>query len=537
LPDRTRGWMLISVVIPAHNAGRTLANSLAALEEQTLPRADYQIIVVDDGSIDDTADVAGRFDVTLVRQPHAGASAARNAGLASAQGDLVLFTEADCEPAPDWIERMAAAFDDPLVVGVKGVYRTRQQSLVARFVQVEYQDKYDRMEREPTIDFVDTYAAGYRREVLLSNDGFDEAFPHLGDQELSFRLARRGYRLVFRPDAVVYHQHNDTLRGYLSRKFVIGFWKAQVGRRYPDQLVRDSHTPQVVKLQMVLLALAGLLAAGTLLWWPSWLWAIAALLAFLVTTMPFTLKALRRDPPVGAISPVLLLARALALAMGYGVGLVRPQGGIIGGAETTISGGVYWLKRVIDVFGALFSLLLTLPFWPLIALAIKLDSPGPVIFRQVRIGAKGKPFTILKFRSMVTDAEERLDDLIDLDSLESPAFKLVDDPRVTRVGRFLRRASLDELPQLWNVLLGDMSLVGPRPEEARVVDLYSAWHRRRLAVKPGITGPMQVNGRGDLSLQQRLELEIAYIENFSLGQDLKILLRTIPVVLSGRGAH
>jgi lipopolysaccharide/colanic/teichoic acid biosynthesis glycosyltransferase len=137
---------------------------------------------------------------------------------------------------------------------------------------------------------------------------------------------------------------------------------------------------------------------------------------------------------------------------------------------------------------------------------------------------------------MVQGAESRLDQVLSKNSLKGPAFKIPDDPRVTRVGRFLRRWSLDELPQLWNVMCGEMSMVGPRPEEVRVVEQYQTWHRRRLAVPPGLTGPMQVAGRGLLDLDERVRMEIDYIENYSIWKDLLILIRTFAAVLHGRGA-
>ena len=193
-------------------------------------------------------------------------------------------------------------------------------------------------------------------------------------------------------------------------------------------------------------------------------------------------------------------------------------------------------KRLIDVIGALVGLIVSAPLMLLIAIAIKLDSPGPVLFVQLRAGRDGKPFRMYKFRSMVTDAEARLSEVIARNRLPLPVFKIPADPRVTRVGKILRRFSLDELPQFVNVLNGEMSLVGPRPEELRIVALYSEWHRRRLAVKPGITGPMQTYGRGALSLDERVRLELAYIENYSLWKDLYFLLKTIPAVLGGRGA-
>jgi lipopolysaccharide/colanic/teichoic acid biosynthesis glycosyltransferase len=174
---------------------------------------------------------------------------------------------------------------------------------------------------------------------------------------------------------------------------------------------------------------------------------------------------------------------------------------------------------------------------PFIALAIKLDSDGPVLFKQERVGQGGRHFTIYKFRSMQHDAEEALDELLPIEEMEEPVFKLVDDPRRTRTGKILRRWSLDELPQFWNVFKGDMSLVGPRPEEVRLVNHYNDWHRRRLSIKPGLTGPMQVNGRGDLSLDERVRLELDYIENYSLWRDLTIIARTLPAVLRGKGAR
>ena len=195
------------------------------------------------------------------------------------------------------------------------------------------------------------------------------------------------------------------------------------------------------------------------------------------------------------------------------------------------------LKRAMDVLGALASLIVTLPLWPVMALLIKCESPGPVIFAQKRVGHRGKIYRILKFRSMVENAEELLPSLLDIEALEPPVYKLEDDPRVTRIGKFIRRTSLDEIPQLLNVLAGEMSLVGPRPEEVWLVKRYPSEYMGRFMVKPGITGPMQVNGRADLSLDERITLELEYIEHYSPWRDVEILLRTIPAVLSGRGAR
>jgi lipopolysaccharide/colanic/teichoic acid biosynthesis glycosyltransferase len=194
------------------------------------------------------------------------------------------------------------------------------------------------------------------------------------------------------------------------------------------------------------------------------------------------------------------------------------------------------LKRVLDIAGALIGLIFLGPFILLLALAVKLDSAGSAFFLQERIGENGRRFKMIKLRSMRASAERERSLVMVANSSSSPTLKISDDPRVTRLGRWLRRWSLDELPQLWNVLRGDMSLVGPRPEESAVVAGYSDWHRQRLAIKPGLTGPMQINGRGLLSLDERVRLELNYIENYSIWLDLEILIKTIPAVLSGWGA-
>lgn len=194
-------------------------------------------------------------------------------------------------------------------------------------------------------------------------------------------------------------------------------------------------------------------------------------------------------------------------------------------------------KRTLDVLLAGLGLIVLSPVLVVIALAIRLDSPGPIIFRQKRIGKGGAEFTCLKFRSMCVDAEARIADLKCHNEATGPLFKMRQDPRRTRVGRFLRRTSLDELPQLWNVLRGEMSVIGPRPALASEVREYAPWHRRRLEVAPGITGLWQVSGRSDLTFDEGVLLDVYYIENWSLFLDLRILIKTVPSVLLGAGAY
>ncbi len=218
---------------------------------------------------------------------------------------------------------------------------------------------------------------------------------------------------------------------------------------------------------------------------------------------------------------------------------VDDLGGIplIGVKPVMIRGGSLAIKRAMDLVLGGLSFIFAFPLMVIIALAIKLDSPGPVLFKQVRVGKGGREFVCWKFRSMRQGAEEERDRLLDLNERDGPLFKIRDDPRATRVGRFLRRISLDELPQLYNVFRGEMSLVGPRSPLPSEVAQYQEWHKQRLEAPQGITGLAQVSGRSDLSFDETCLLDIFYIENYSPVLDLRILIKTIPSVLSRQGAY
>jgi exopolysaccharide biosynthesis polyprenyl glycosylphosphotransferase len=217
---------------------------------------------------------------------------------------------------------------------------------------------------------------------------------------------------------------------------------------------------------------------------------------------------------------------------------IEDLGGIpmIGVRDISIRGVSLFVKRTMDVvFGTLLSILL-LPFMLLVALAIQLDSKGPALFRQIRVGKGGRLFACFKFRSMHVGAEQQKARLQALNEADGPLFKIREDPRRTRVGRLIRRISLDELPQLYNVLRGDMSLVGPRPALPEEVQRYQPWHKKRLEIAPGITGLWQVSGRSLLTFDEMVLLDLYYIENWSPALDLEILLRTIPKAFIGDGA-
>jgi exopolysaccharide biosynthesis polyprenyl glycosylphosphotransferase len=210
---------------------------------------------------------------------------------------------------------------------------------------------------------------------------------------------------------------------------------------------------------------------------------------------------------------------------------------LISTRDVSIQGWNFVVKRASDLVISVVGGILALPLCGLIAIAIKLDSPGPVIYKQTRIGRNGVPFECYKFRSMVEGAADMRQDLGGINEASGPLFKVRNDPRRTRVGRWIRRFSLDELPQIINVLRGEMSWVGPRPNLPEEVEQYQEWHRRRLSVSPGITGLWQVSGRSDLTFDEMVLLDIYYVENWNLAMDLSILLRSFPAILGARGAY
>jgi glycosyltransferase involved in cell wall biosynthesis len=328
---------LASVIVPVFNGAATLGGCLRALAQQTVPRASYEVIVVDDGSSDDSAAIAARYRAMVLRQAHAGAAAARNRGAAAARGEILLFTDADCEPQPDWIEAILAPFADPEVAGVKGVYGTRQGSAVARFTQAEYEEKYTRLADRAQIDFVDTYAAAYRSAVFQQAGGFDTAFPRatVEDQELSYRLAAAGHKLVFAPQARVYHRHPSTPWHYARRKVHLGRWKVRVHARHPARAVRDSYTPWTQKAQLVLLPLV-VVATGSAALAPAgserrraWRRLAGGLAALdVASTLPLVAHARRQGRAVALAALPLALLRAAALDLGLAWGFLDRLAGV-----------------------------------------------------------------------------------------------------------------------------------------------------------------------------------------------------------------
>lgn len=287
----TESSLRLSVIVPAKDAEATIADCLQALSNQSGFRlgSDYEIILVDDGSQDKTGQIAAALGIQVIRQPNAGPAAARNTGVQHASGDLIFFTDADCIPTQDWLACMLEPFDNTEVMGVKGAYLCNENKLVARFVQQEFEYKYQALAKLPNIDFIDTYSAAYRKSIFLENGGFDARFPvpSVEDQEFSFRLARKGYRLEFQSTARVYHRHDLDLGQYIRRKWGIGYWKAFMLRWLPEKTLSDSYTPASQRFQILLLAIL-LLSLVISVFYQPFLWiALAGFVMFLISAIPF----------------------------------------------------------------------------------------------------------------------------------------------------------------------------------------------------------------------------------------------------------
>lgn len=313
---------MISVVIPAYNAENSLALCLNALKKQS-HRPD-EIIVVDDGSRDKTAQVAQQFGVTLIRQTNQGPAKARNEGVAAAQGDIILFTDADCAPDETWVEKMVQPLNDPQIDSVKGVYKTRQPGAAARLVQCEFEERYQLLKKSQWIDFVDAHAAAFRKTTFTEIGGFDPAFPQANneDVDLSYRLADAGKKMVFAPQAVVYHQHPDSFKKYFRLKIGRGYWRMIVYKQHPGKAVRDSYTPQMLKFQILLVYLA-LATLGLGILQPIFFGAFGFFtILFLLTVLPFMQLVRQIAPDLTLLAPWFILIRTVAFSIGILAGIV-----------------------------------------------------------------------------------------------------------------------------------------------------------------------------------------------------------------------
>lgn len=318
---------MVSVIVPAYNAQRTVGKCLEALCAQDYPKDCYEIIVVDDGSADSTAEIIRRYPAKYMRQANSGPATARNAGAFASRGEVILFTDSDCVPDRNWISEMVCPFEDPAVAAVKGAYRTEQKSVVARFAQLEFEERFEMLKKAASIDMVDTYSAGFRSSLFREMGGFDTSFPEANneDTELSYRFAKAGHRMVFNPRAIVCHlNHPDSLRRYSRLKFWRGYWRMVVYKRFPGKMIKDTYTPITLKFEILCQMLFLALLPFTLAFPRYGVYALLLIIAvFIALITPFTLSALRKDAFTGLFTPFLLFVRGASLGFGSIYGVLR----------------------------------------------------------------------------------------------------------------------------------------------------------------------------------------------------------------------
>ncbi len=320
--------MKVSVIVPAYNSQKFISKCIEALLAQKYQCDDYEIIIIDDGSTDRTAEIVRAYPVKYLFQKNQGPAAARNIGAKEAKGEIILFTDSDCVPSDNWIEEMIRPFEEPEVMAVKGAYRNRQKSIMARFAQLEFEERFEMLKRAKSIDMIDTYSAGYRRSIFLQMGGFDTNFPVANneDTELSYRMSKLNYKMVFNPEAIVYHlNHPNSLARYMKLKFWRGYWRMVVYKKFPDKMLKDTYTPQTLKLQILFLfLLLAVIPFAIVSFKGIWLSVITAI-SFCMLSLPFWVLAVRKDPVIGILTPFFLSIRAGSLGFGmlYGIGCSR----------------------------------------------------------------------------------------------------------------------------------------------------------------------------------------------------------------------
>jgi glycosyltransferase involved in cell wall biosynthesis len=310
----------ISIVIPARNEGRRIAHCLHSLRNQSIAFDQYEVIVVDDGSDDDTADVARQNGARVIRQSKKGTSAARNRGIADALGNIVLFTDADCIAAPNWVEQLAMPLIHTEIHGTVGRIVTRQTHWLAILIQAELDERYSRMMQHEFIDFINSGNCGFKRSILCANR-YDESFAWIEDLELSFRLVRSGNRMIFVQHAIVAHEHPQNLWVYLKRKFRYASFASLLYRRYPDKILSDSRTPSYLRWQLMLVALAMGSVPFAIASIKCLLFGFVCIAGAAALSYSFCQRAFRKSHALGLIAPLFALLGNIAFAAGTAKGL------------------------------------------------------------------------------------------------------------------------------------------------------------------------------------------------------------------------
>ncbi|MBL7206309.1 MAG: glycosyltransferase [Candidatus Aenigmarchaeota archaeon] len=318
---------MISVIVPTYNSGDRIGKCISALLHQDY-KEPYEIIVVDDGSDDNTVEVVKQLKVRLVEQRHKGPAVARNLGVKKARGSIVLFTDSDCMASKNWISEMVKPFKNRKIAGVQGIYKTKQKSFTARFVQVEIEERYGRM-IEKGVDGIGTYSAGYRKNIFLKMRGFDRKFPIASgeDFDLSYRIKDKGYMLTFNPNAVVYHQHPEGLGKYLEQKFRRASWRTLLYKKHPGKIKTESYTPQMLKFQIAIFYISALFLILSVFSINIIFYSIGFFVLLVLSTIPFSIRAFRKDRILILLSPIFLVLRTVVFGFGLIFGILNLRRG------------------------------------------------------------------------------------------------------------------------------------------------------------------------------------------------------------------
>lgn len=312
---------IVSIIIPTFNGSKRISNTINSLLKQDF-QGDVEIIVVNDGSIDETKEILNKFNekkiiIRIIDQNNSGPAKARNNGVQNAKGNIILFIDDDCIPEKKWISKMLMPFEDNSVVAAKGAYKTNQKSIVANFVQLEYENKYSKLRKYNQIDTIDTYSAAFRKDIFIQEGGFDETFPVAcaEDFEFSFRLSGKGYKMVFIPDVYVYHQHPDKFSWYLKKKYKFAYWRWLAIKKNPSKLKNDTHTPQSMKFAALFspfLLLSLVLVPIIFIEIKYIIVPILLLLFFFFLNLDFQISIFKKNKKIFFFSPLFLFGRALS---------------------------------------------------------------------------------------------------------------------------------------------------------------------------------------------------------------------------------